>query len=149
MTDNSKSQMGMNRSKKALLGVIPPLTCVTFRRASFWSQPENSWMQFWDDRAENTTNAGSGSHDNFSEKVDNHEHRSTLDPCLFLRAENEAFESPRCYEANGTRAYPPNYHMKFRIRQKSNGPHRPNCPTGSSVSPKSVAETEAISSFTA
>ena len=38
------------------------------------------------------------------------------------------FESTRCYQSNGTPPDPQNSHIKFKIEQKSNGPHRPNCP---------------------
>ena len=77
-------------AKKALLEVIPPRICVTFRRASFWSRPKNSKSRFGDGWAENTINSRPGSHDNFSEKVENHENRSELDPYSTNRAENQA-----------------------------------------------------------
>ena len=38
------------------------------------------------------------------------------------------FESPRCYDSNGTPPDSQNCRIKFKIQQKSNGPHRPNCP---------------------
>ena len=34
------------------------------------------------------------------------------------------FESQRCYQANGTMGDPQNSHIKSKIKQKSNGPHR-------------------------
>ena len=90
MTDKSKSQMGTKRAKKALLEVIPPRICVTFRRASFWSGLKNWKSQLSDGWAENTMNSGPGSHDNFSDKIKNHENRSELDPYSILRSENQA-----------------------------------------------------------
>ena len=83
--------MGMKRSNKALLEVIPPRICVTVRRATFRFRPNKSKIRILDDRAENTTNTGPGGHDNFSGNVKNHEHRSELDPYSPLRAEKRAF----------------------------------------------------------
>ena len=81
--------MGTKRAKKALPEVIPPRICVTFRRAPFWSRPENSKSRLWDDWAENTIDSGPGSHVNFSEKVEIHENRPELDPHSTNRAENQ------------------------------------------------------------
>ena len=78
-------------AKKALLEVIPPRFCVTFRRASFWSRPKNSKSRLWDGWAENTEDTGPGSRDNFSEQVENHGHRSELDPYSTNRVENQGF----------------------------------------------------------
>ena len=83
--------MGMKRSKKALLEVIPPRIYVTFRRGSFWSGPKNSKGRLWDGWAENTINNGPESHDNFSEIVEIHENPTKLDPYSTNRAENQAF----------------------------------------------------------
>ena len=83
--------MGTKRAKKALLEVIPPRICVTFRRASFWSRPKKSKSRLGDGWAENTINSEPGSHDNFSELVEIHENRSELDPYSTNRAENQAF----------------------------------------------------------
>ena len=91
ITEKSKSQMGTKRAKKALLEVIPPRICVTFRRGSFWFGPETSKMRIWKPRPENTTNTVSGSRPDFSEKSENHENRSELDPYWTFRAENQAF----------------------------------------------------------
>ena len=82
--------MGTKRPKKALLEVIPPRICVTFRRGSFWFGPETSKMRIWKPRPENTTNTVSGSRPDFSEKSENHENRSELDPYSTNRAENQA-----------------------------------------------------------
>ena len=38
------------------------------------------------------------------------------------------FESQGCYQSNGNPPDPQNCHRKFKIDQKSNGPHRPHCP---------------------
>ena len=83
--------MGTKRAKKALLEVIPPRICVTFRRSSLWSRSKNSKSRLWDGWAENTINTVSGSHENFSEKVEIHESRSELDPYSTNRAENQGF----------------------------------------------------------
>ena len=90
-TGNSKSQMDTKRATKALLEVIPPRICVTFRRGSFWFRPKTSKMRIWKPRPENTTNTVSGSRPDFSEKSENHETRSELDPYSTSRAENQAF----------------------------------------------------------
>ena len=47
-------------------------------------------MRIWKPRPENTTNTVSGSRPDFSEKSENHEHRSELDPYSTNRAENQA-----------------------------------------------------------
>ena len=91
MTEKTKSQMGTKRAKKALLEVIPPRIGVNFRRASFCSRPNNSKSRIWGGWAENTITTWPGSHDNFSEKVENHENRSELDPYSTFRAENQGF----------------------------------------------------------
>ena len=83
--------MGTKRAKKALLEVIPPRICVTFLRGTFWSRSKNSKSRLWDGRAENTVSSGPGSYDNVSEKVENHENRSELDPYSTNRAENQGF----------------------------------------------------------
>ena len=83
--------MGMKRSKKALLEVIPPRICITFRRASFWYRPKSSKTCFGSGRAENRTNTESGSHHNCLENVQNHEHLSEMDPYSTYRAENQGF----------------------------------------------------------
>ena len=83
--------MGTKRAKKALLEVIPPRICVTFRRGSFWFRPKTSKMRIWKPRPENTTNTVSGSRPDFSEKSENHENRSELDPYSTNRAENQGF----------------------------------------------------------
>ena len=82
--------MGTKWAKKALLEVIPPRICVTFRRGSFWFRPKTSKMQIWKPRPENTTNTMSGSRPDFSEKSENHKNRSELDPYSTSRAENQA-----------------------------------------------------------
>ena len=81
--------MGTKRTIKALLEVIPPRICVTFRRASFWFRPKTSKCQLWDGWAENTINTEPESYNNFSEKVGNLENRSELDPYSTNRAENQ------------------------------------------------------------
>ena len=43
------------------------------------------------------------------------------------------FESQRCCEFNGTTGDPQNCHIKFKIKQKSNGPHREKCTLNYSV----------------
>ena len=91
MTEIWKYEMNTKRSNKALPEVIPPRICITFRRATFRTGPKNTKMMCWDDKAENTTNTGPGSHDNFSEKVKNHEHQSKLNPYWTSRAENQTF----------------------------------------------------------
>ena len=83
--------MDTNWAKKALLEVIPPRICVTFRRGSFWFGPEISKMRIWKPRPENTTNTGPGSLDYFSKNVENHENGSELDPYSTSRAENQGF----------------------------------------------------------
>ena len=83
--------MGTKRAQKALLEVIPPRICVTFRRASFSFRPKSSKTQIWGGHAENTTNSGPGSHDSFSGNLENHENRSKLDPYSTSRAENQPF----------------------------------------------------------
>ena len=60
--------MGTKRTNKALLEVIPPRICITFRRASFWSRPNKSKSWLWDDWAKSTIDSGPRSHDNFFEK---------------------------------------------------------------------------------
>ena len=82
--------MGTKQANKALLEVIPPRICTTFRRASFWSQSKRSKILFWELQTENTVNAGPGSHDDFSENFKNHENRSKLDTYSTNRAENQA-----------------------------------------------------------
>ena len=81
--------MVTKRATKALLEVILPRICITFRRTSFWSRPKNLKSRLWDGWAENTINSGPGSHDNFSEIVEIHENRSKLDPYSTNRAENQ------------------------------------------------------------
>ena len=80
--------MHTKRAKEALLEMIPPRICITFRRASFWSGPKNSKSRLWKGWTENTITNGPVSHGNFSKKVGNHEDRSELDPSL--RAETQA-----------------------------------------------------------
>ena len=46
MTEHKKNEMDTKRSKKALLKVIPPRICITFRRASFWFRPKHSEIVF-------------------------------------------------------------------------------------------------------
>ena len=82
--------MGTKRPKKALLEMIPPRICITFRRGSFWFRPKTSKMRIWKPRPENTTNTVSGSRPDFSEKSENHENRLELDPYSTSRAENQA-----------------------------------------------------------
>ena len=77
-------------AKKALLEVLPPQVCITFRRAYFWSRPENMKTRIWHDRVENTINSEAKRHDNLSGNVPNHEHLSKLDPYSTNRAENQA-----------------------------------------------------------
>ena len=43
------------------------------------------------------------------------------------------FESQMCYESNGTPPEPQNCHIKFKIDEKSNGPHRGQCTLNYSV----------------
>ena len=83
--------MDTKMASKALFEVIPLRICVTFRRASFWYQPKNSKSRLWDDWDEHTTNTGPESHDVFSGKIENHEHRSELDPYSTFRAETQGF----------------------------------------------------------
>ena len=88
-TDKSKFQMVTKRTNKALLEVIPPRICITFRRTCLWSRPKGSEIEFWEDRAENTINTCSESYGNFSGKVNKHEKLSVLDAYLTLRAGNQ------------------------------------------------------------
>ena len=107
--------------------MIPPRICITFRRASFWSRPNNSKSRLLEDWAQNTINTEPGSHDTLSEKLENHGNRSKLNAYCTSRAENQAFESPRCFEANGTRPAPET------VLENSKSEKNPMDPTGKSV----------------
>ena len=126
--------MGTKRAKKALLEVIPPRICVTFRRASFWTRPETSKLRIWKHpgRKHNKYRVRKPRHFFLTVskimKIGRHWTHIRL---LGLRIKD--FESQRCYEANGTTGKPQNCHIKFKIGQKSNWPHRPQCTLNYSV----------------
>ena len=103
---------------KAVLEVIPPRFCITFRRASFGSRLKTSKSRLWDDWAENTINTGPGSHDNSSEKVENHENRSELDPYSIFRAENQAIWIPKVLSIQWGRSGPPKLLYDIQNRPK-------------------------------
>ena len=50
------------------------------------------------------------------------------------------FESQGCYQSNGNPPDPQNCHRKFKIWQKSNGPHRPHCPLNLAINRKTMLE---------
>ena len=104
--------------KKALLEVIPPRICITFRRASFWSRPENLKIRIWDDRVENTINTAPERHDNFSGNVQNHENRSKLDPYSTNRAENQGFWISKPLPIQWDPSWPPKQPYKIQNRPK-------------------------------
>ena len=110
--------MSTKRPKKALLEVIPPRICVTFRRGSFWFRPKTSKMRIWKPRPENTTNTVSGSRPDFSEKSENHENRLELDPYSTSRAENQAIWSLKVlwiqWDPSGTPKLP--YKIQNRLK---------------------------------
>ena len=110
--------MGTNWTQKALLEVIPPWICITFRRASFWFRPKNSKSRLWDGWAENTINSGPGSHDNCSEKVEYHEHRLELDPYSTNRAENQGFWISKVLPIRWDSSRPQQLQYKIQNRAK-------------------------------
>ena len=83
--------MGTNWAKKALLEMIPPRICVTFRRAPFWFRPKNSKIEILDRQAGNAKNAMSGSHDSCFQKREHDENRFKMYPYSISRAENQVF----------------------------------------------------------
>ena len=110
--------MGTKRSNKALLDVIPPRICVTFRRASFWSRSKNSKILFWELQAENTVNTGPGSHDNFPENVQNHEQLSKRDSYPTSRAENQAIWISKLLQTQWDHWGLPKLQYKMQNRRK-------------------------------
>ena len=110
--------MGMKWSKKALLDVMPPRIYVTFRRATFRSRPKRSKSRILDDQVENTTNTDLKRHDSFSEKVENHEHRSKLDPYSTNRAENQAIWVSKVLQTQWDHWGPPKLPYKIQNRPK-------------------------------
>ena len=125
--------MGTKRTEKALLEVIPPRICITFRRGSFWSRPKNSKSRLWDGWVENAINTEPGSHDNVSEKVENHENRSELDPDSTNRAENQGFWMYKVLPIQWDPSRPPKLAYKIQNRPKITGHHRQKCTLNYSV----------------
>ena len=121
--------MGLKQSKKALPEVIPPRICITFRRGSFWSRPK-TW-KMW------IVKHPGRKHDKY---------RVRKPPQLFRKSQNswKSVETGPIFDESGwesshlnlkgatnpmgTLPIPQNCHRKFKIDQKSNGPHRPHCP---------------------
>ena len=118
MTGNSKTWMVTKWARIALLEVIPPRFCVTFRRASFCSRPKTSKSRHGDGWAEHTINTGSESYGSFSEKVKNPEHQSKLDSCLTLRAENQGIWMYKVLPTQSDSSWPPKVPDKIQNRSK-------------------------------
>ena len=133
--------MGTKRAKKALLEVISPRICITFRRASFWFRPKTLNMWIWKDSARK--------HNNYlpcqqamttflkKSKIMNIGRNCTHMRRIGLRI--KPFESARCYQSNGTPPDPQNCHRKFKIDQQIPRSNRPNCPLNLAINRSSKA----------